>query len=343
MPVPKRALPLGQLEWNGVPLTYTRCGPLDTTVTATSAMHLLLAARLRFRLLPSLFDSRSVVCSWPNTGLGYVLEVLDKGAVWASGRTKGPRPHCHVCEGNAKSTVAALCGANVSLSEQPTGDWAAEMVAGPGFGGVSVSGYFSYDWYHESHGIAKVAQSAADTTLQMVDTSRYGFSESLKNKATAPGRFTVSGFLSEVDSPGEYFFDSAAEILYLYPATPVAMADDDARARDLAAIRLGFWHGPGLITMSNSKWVTVRDVAVSGCAGGTVIVISGGENNTVGGCTLRNSRGGVDLISGHGNRVLGNDIYDVGGHISIAADPKSNLQNLKLRTILSRTGLVLSQ
>ena len=50
MPVPKSALPLGQLEWNGVPL---------------------------------------ISSSYPNTGLAYVRRVLDAGAVYANGEPGG--------------------------------------------------------------------------------------------------------------------------------------------------------------------------------------------------------------------------------------------------------------
>ena len=38
---------------------------------------------------------------WPNKGLGYVAKVNDKGAVWTSGRTIGPRPHCRGLTSNA--------------------------------------------------------------------------------------------------------------------------------------------------------------------------------------------------------------------------------------------------
>lgn len=53
---------------------------------------------------------------WPNKGLGYVASVKDKGAVWCSGRTPGPRPHTHTCTGGTKSTAAAPCGANISIA-----------------------------------------------------------------------------------------------------------------------------------------------------------------------------------------------------------------------------------
>ena len=289
MRVPKSALPLGQLEWNGVPLTYSH---------------------------------------WPNTGLGYARKVFDKGAVYADGRTKGPKPKCHLCENGATSTQTAPCGANISFAEQPSGNWAAEMKAGPGFGAVSISGYFSADWYHESHIIAKVVQTASNTSVQMASFSRYGFCEALEHNGgcggSAPGRFTVQGLLSEVDYPGEYFFDTAANVLYIYPATPPGGGK----------VKLGYWHGPGLITLNKCNYVTVRDVQVSGCAKDTAITISGGANNTVGGCTLRNSRNGVTISGGTGNKVVGNDIYDVGGHISMSGEPSSNLQNFQTTTNL---------
>ena len=107
-------------------------------------------------------DTLLTPSTWPNTGLGYVQRVNDKGAVWAvrshgsscfrlpsaraadccpqAGRTKGPKP---------SSSMADPIGANFTIangtSGQPTGDWNAELAAG--FEGGSVSGYFAADWY----------------------------------------------------------------------------------------------------------------------------------------------------------------------------------------------------
>ena len=33
----------------------------------------------------------------------------------------------------------------------------------------------------------------------------------------APGRFVATGWLSEVDSPGEYYFDPLSSTLFIYP------------------------------------------------------------------------------------------------------------------------------
>eukprot|EP01043_Picozoa_sp_COSAG02_P051135 COSAG02_NODE_5346_length_4413_cov_3.874594_4_plen_400_part_01 len=124
---------------------------------------------------------------------------------------------------------------------------------------------------------------------------------------SAPGRFVVHGLLSEVDVPGEWFYDASSRMLYLYPLPIVdGYSEDDP-------INLGFWSGEnGFMTLQNSSWVTVRGLDVSGVNGTAISVISG-EHNTIGGCTLRNSVGGLAIIGGHWHRVLGNDIYDISG------------------------------
>ena len=111
---------------------------------------------------------------WHNVGVAHVAvrRVNDPGAVWAAGRTKGPRPHCHICLGSAKSTAEAPCGANITISTQPTGDWVAEMSAGAGFGGLKLSGYLAADWYFESHPIARVVRASNETSVQFADSSR---------------------------------------------------------------------------------------------------------------------------------------------------------------------------
>ena len=195
------------------------------------------------------------------------------------------------------------------------------MVAGPGFGSVVLSGYLSNDWYHESHHVIRVEQTSRNTSVQFASYSRYGICEALETHGscggTAPGRFKVTGLLSEVDIPGEYWYNKVTRMLYLYPLP--SFADIDAK--------LGFPFGPELITITNSTWVTVRDVAISGSTG-TAIQINNGSENTVGGCVITGSAGGVSITGGHHNRILGNDIYDVGTHISTQGDAEDNLRNL---------------
>eukprot|EP00035_Acanthoeca_spectabilis_P008349 m.152458 g.152458 ORF g.152458 m.152458 type:complete len:932 (+) comp14323_c0_seq3:85-2880(+) len=259
---------------------------------------------------------------WPDVGLGYIQKIYDSGAIYCPGRTKGPVPKCQICTGGQRSSPAKPCGANFSLAVPPTGDWERELTAGPGFGGSQavVDGYLGADWFHESHPIAKVSRDTArnTTTLQLGDSSHYGICEAIDglgpncsggDSGGAPGRFVVRGFLSNVDTPGEYFYDRASRVLYLIPP-------ESPRGS------LGFWAGPGLITLTNASWVTVRDFVVTGTAAtGGAIAVVGGENNTVGGCTVQSCASGIGVAGGHRHRVLGNDVYDVTGfHVATASD-----------------------
>eukprot|EP01043_Picozoa_sp_COSAG02_P051134 COSAG02_NODE_5346_length_4413_cov_3.874594_3_plen_315_part_00 len=109
---------------------------------------------------------------WPNTGLGYVRKVFDQGA--AREGWKGPPPKVGVCIGSEKSTHDYPCGANVSLAEQPTGDWVAEMQAGPGFGEhVTMQGYLNYDWDLLTHTIVRVVQNETNTSVQFGEWDGY--------------------------------------------------------------------------------------------------------------------------------------------------------------------------
>jgi parallel beta-helix repeat protein len=266
---------------------------------------------------------------WPNSGLGYIKKIWDSGAIYCPGRTKGPVPVCQICTGDERSSPAKPCGANFSLTEAPTGDWERELLAGPGFGGeqVTLDGYIGADWFHETHTIARVVRaddSNRTTSVQLGDSSHYGVCEAMEGKGPgcsggdeggAPGRFHVHGLLSNVDRPGEYFFDRVARMLYLVPPKEKG--------------ELGFWAGPGLITIVNSSHITVRDLVVSGSASSTgALEVIGGDNNTIGGCTVRSCATGIALRGGHRNTAMGNDVFDMTGyHITTSSNENETLEN----------------
>jgi hypothetical protein len=276
---------------------------------------------------------------WPNKGLGYIRKVFDQGASRTGWVGPPPVMPLHVCTGDEHSTHDQPCGANVSLAEQPTGNWAAEMAAGPGFGEqVKMQGYMNYDWDLLTHTINRVVQDETNTSVQFGEWDGYGICEALErtpNRTScggAPGRFVVHGLLSEVDSPGEFFYHAPSHTLYVYPPTPTAYSqysgDVDGAGKGKKT-SLGFWSGGdgGLITLQNASWVTVSGVSVTG-ANSTAISVMGGENNTIGGCTLRNCMGGVQVIGGHRNRVIGNDIYDIAAtHIITRGETAEGLQH----------------
>ena len=275
---------------------------------------------------------------YPDVGLAYVGKGNDRGAVYAAGRTKGPPPH---------SSMAQPIGANVTLwgdaaGIQPTGDWAAELAAG--FDGGRIQGYFFADWYRQTQSIARAELVGGNMTLKLQQYSRYGYCEQMKQPppqpcaGSAPGRFVASGLLSEVTQPGEYHFDQGSQTLYVFPPSP----------RPASSEKFGIWAGPAAITLEGTSFVTVRDFEIRGVAQEprypgdqqtlAAVVIIGGDHNTVGGCTIHSStRAGVALSGGRSNRFVGNDVYDVGVHVSSGECPsgktstctESNAQSLQ--------------
>ena len=269
---------------------------------------------------------------YPDDGLAYVQKVNDRGAVYAEGRTKGSPPH---------SSMADPIGANITLfgdadGVQPTGDWAAELAAG--MEGASISGYFFADWYKQTQSIARAQLVNSRMQIKLQQYSRYGYCEQMEKPApmpcagTAPGRFIASGLLSEVTKPGEYHYDVASSTLFVLPPNPRPSNSESS---------LGVWSGPAAVTLGETAFVTVRDMEIRGVAQSSspaAVVINGGHHNTIGGCVIHSStRSGVALIGGNHNRFVGNDVFDVPGHVISGMCPtdgdtstctESNAQNL---------------
>ena len=225
-------------------------------------------------------------------------------------------------QGDERSTIASPCGGNISLFQQPTGDWAAEQKA---IGSaITATGYFDNDWHKMTLHVACLTQNSTNTTLQFKTYTPHGICEALDDSAAnnhglvqhcggpAPGRFVVTGLLSEVDTPGEYIYKEGQ--LFIFPP-PDPDGDGVWSAQELAspAAKLGEWGGPGLISFRGSSWATLRDVTVSGVGGGSIVGISGGQHVTLGGCKFCNSAGTGISLSGVNHTIIGNDLLDIGG------------------------------
>lgn len=116
-----------------------------------------------------------------------------------------------------------------------------------------------------------------------------------------PGRrYYFRNVFEELDAPGEWYFDREKEVLYFWPPKSLSQGK-------VVASRLGT-----ILRMKDVSNITVRDFIIESCTRDAV-VISGGANNVIGGCVIRNVRlDGIRIASGTNHAALGNDIYDVG-------------------------------
>lgn len=228
------------------------------------------------------------LAQFPNAGYCHIAKILDEGAVYAHGRTLGELP---------RYSMDAPAGGAFTIVETPRADWEAEYRR---VQKAEAVGYLAYDWYRERHKIASIRDGA----VRLLEFSRYG----VLDREKIPRRLVVRNLLCELDEPGEWYFDPAEKILFLWPFEPI-----DAQTN------LGLWSGPSFAVLDRTSHVTIRDVTVQCTASGDgMIAVRGGANNLVAGCTLRNStRTGVVLSGGTDNGMVACDLYDLGGHLTL--------------------------
>ncbi|MHC4402795.1 MAG: right-handed parallel beta-helix repeat-containing protein [Planctomycetota bacterium] len=236
------------------------------------------------------------LAQFPNVGYCHIKKILDQGAVYAQGRTMSEVP---------RYSMQAPVGGVFTIVEGTSGDWEAEFKR---VQKAVVTGYLSNDWYRENHRIADIRDGA----IQLLEYSRYG----VRSSGKIARRLVVRNLLCELNQPGEWYFDEVGRTLFLWPFESMH-----------TRTRLGCWSGPSFAVMSGASNVTIRDITVQCTGRGEgLVVVKGGSDNLVAGCTFRNStRTGVVLSGGDRNGMVGCDLYDLGGHLILEGGDRETL------------------
>ncbi len=166
-----------------------------------------------------------------------------------------------------------------------TARWAANVSRG-----VWLKGYWRVPWEDPAVRIASIDTEKKTITLAAPVPGGIG------NKYSRP-----EGNGKEIDCPGEWAIDFQDQKLYFYP--PVSL--------ETAAIRIADNSEP-VISLRGASFVELRNLQVS-CAHGDGVVIEGGQQNRVLGCTVRNVGSyGMRLSGGTKHEALSNDVYATG-------------------------------
>ena len=168
-----------------------------------------------------------------------------------------------------------------------------------------VLGYWFWDWAEQRHKIESI-----DPARKTIAVARPYHGYGYRKDQWCYG-FNI---LAELDTPGEWYLDRKKGILYFWP--PTSIASGTAVVSVL----------PSLVTMKDTSHVTFRGFTFE-AARGTGIVIEGGEQDRLVGCTIRNLGGGaVQVIGGHGHAVVGCDVSATGdGGISLDGGDRRTL------------------
>ncbi|MEM9235224.1 MAG: right-handed parallel beta-helix repeat-containing protein [Verrucomicrobiota bacterium] len=284
------ALGLERTEWAKSPEVEARLAP--------AAKGKVMALRITDPRVSKLLESASVRCSidgrmmtlskYPNVGFGHIDRILDKGAVYAHGRTKGAPP---------KWSLEKPIGGSFTVLDKDVSAWERELTTK---NKLRIAGYLAYDWYRQAHPVASVK----DGVVRLANDSRYG----IIKKEKLPRRLIASNLLCELDAPGEFYFDGDEHTLYFIP--PVELNPDSM---------LSVWGGPGFARFAGATHVSMQGLVIEGVGvGKAAVLVESGERILLAGCTIRNSSRPAAVISGgKQNGLLSCDIYDVPHHVTL--------------------------
>ncbi|MEW6357595.1 MAG: right-handed parallel beta-helix repeat-containing protein [Planctomycetota bacterium] len=175
--------------------------------------------------------------------------------------------------------------------------------------GVWLLGYWCFDWSSEAIQIKSIDREERQITLAAPHVY------SVKQGNPSPRRYCALNLLEELDQPGEYYIDRAGGLLYFMP--PAAMAD--------AHIVISTLNAP-VVSLKDAANVVIRGFIVEASLGHG-IEVSGGSNNRIHACEIRNTRElGVNVQGGTGHRIEACDIHDTGtGGIALMGGDRTTL------------------
>lgn len=154
-----------------------------------------------------------------------------------------------------------------------------------------IMAYWRYDWAELYKPLAGIETEGSILQRSPEIRPRYGI------QADA-ARWYGFNLLSEIDRPGEYYLDRERGRLYFWPPHP--------EGRTVLSV------GEGFLRAKNLRHVTFEGFVFEACRG-RAILIEGGEECRLVGCTIRNTGlEAVRVAGGRRHEVYGCDVYGTG-------------------------------
>lgn len=208
------------------------------------------------------------IARWPNKGFVHVAGVTDEQPVDVRGTKGSMAPKFYYDE--------------KELGDRPQ-RWAGEK-------DLWIHGWWFWDWAEGRQPLESI--DAANRLITMKPPVHpYGYRK---------GQWWYAyNALSEIDTPGEWFLDRTAGMLYFWP--PATLNKSIASVSVL----------PSVIKMTNCGDVTLRGLTLEATRA-IPLTMNGCQRNRVVGCVVRNCGGYAMSIEGSDNTVVGCDMYNMG-------------------------------
>lgn len=208
------------------------------------------------------------IARWPNKGFAHVAGVTDEQPVDVRG-TKG-------------SMAPKFIYDEKELGDRPQ-RWAAEK-------DLWIHGWWFWDWAEGRQPLASIDPLNHLITMKP-PVHPYGYRK---------GQWWYAyNALCEIDTPGEWFLDRTAGMLYFWPPAPLS--------KSTATVSVL----PSLIKMTKCSDVTLRGLTLEATRA-IPLTMTGCQRNRVVACVVRNCGGYAMSIEGLANAVVGCDMYNMG-------------------------------
>jgi len=224
-------------------------------------------------------DRPMTLARWPNEGFTHIVDVVG-GQPYDIRGTKGDKVGKFTYEGDRPQR------------------WVGEK-------DLWLHGYWFWDWSDQRQKVESI-----DTERRVISLlppyHGYGYRKGQW--------YYVFNALSELDTPGEWYLDREAGLLYFYPPGPIQQGSPTVSVLAM------------LVAMRQVSHVALEGFVLE-AARGTAVSIAGGAHVKVAGCTIRNVGGwAVRISGGEANGVVGCDIYETGdGGIALEGGDRKTL------------------
>ena len=256
--------------------------------------------RDNFRLpfgIPELFVNgrRMTLACWPNEGWATIAKIIDQGTMRNDGSVSDSADP-------KKARPKENRGGVFEYEGDRPARWRVEQ-------GVWLHGFWCFDWYDDAIRVAAIDPAQRRITFKVAHV--YG----VRQGNPSPRRWRAVNLLEELDRPGEYFIDVAANRLYLWPD------QDLTQARVALAVR-----DEPLIVLQNATDIALRGLIFEE-GQGDGLTITECRRVTVEECVFRNlRRKAIHMNGGASNRIARCDIYDTGtGGVTLGGGDRKTL------------------
>lgn len=235
-------------------------------------------------------NERMPLSRYPNTGYMTIKKVLIPGG---GQETKGEDWRNFYADG-AKEAKPPRPGV-FEYRDQKHSKWANLLDRG-----VFFKGYWRIPWQNEAVRVAKIDTLTKTVTFSVPVPGGIGNKYS-RPEGNGQEQYWLLNLLEEVDMPGEWAVDAEDEKLYYYPKTE----------NNKQQIYIADNYEP-VIRVKNASYIFFKNLTIENNLGDG-IKISGGNNNTIAGCTIRSvNKYAVTLDKGKENTVLSSNLYNLG-------------------------------